>query len=78
MMKPTPGLQAAIVLRYLERTGPTTPEALAEAIEAAGALPSPVLPLPVHQAIARLCRAGRAQCVGPRTYAPWRSSMVTR
>ena len=68
----TPGTHAAIVLRYLDRLGPTSPDALCVVLEAEQALPSPVDPGRVLSSIVRLCRVGRARCVAGGLYAPRR------
>jgi len=68
----TPGTHAAIVLRYLDRLGPASPDALCVVLEAEQALPSPVDPGRVLSSIVRLCRVGRARCVAGGLYAPRR------
>ena len=68
----TPGTRAAIVLRYLDRLGPTSPDALCVVLEAEQALPSPVEPGRVVSSIVSLCRAGRARRVVGGLYAPRR------
>jgi len=68
----TPGTHAAIVLRYLDRLGPTSPDALCVVLEAEQALPSPVEPGRVLSSIVSLCRAGRARRVVGGLYAPRR------
>ena len=68
----TPGTHAAIVLRYLDRTGPTSPAALCAVLDAEQALPSPVDPGRVLSSIVRLCLAGRALRVAGGLYAPRR------
>ena len=68
----TPGTHAAIVLRYLDRIGPTSPDALCVVLEAEQALPSPVEPGRVLSSIVSLCRAGRARRVVGGLYAPRR------
>ena len=40
----TPGTRAAIVLRYLDRTGPTSPEALCDLLTTERALPGELDP----------------------------------
>ena len=68
----TPGTHAAIVLRYLDRIGPTSPDALCVVLETEQALPSPVDPGRVLSSIVRLCLAGRALRVAGGLYAPRR------
>ena len=65
----TPGTRAAIVLRYLDRTGPISPEALAELLTSECALPGGVDSRGVLLSIVRLCLAGRALRVGDGLYA---------
>lgn len=68
----TPGTRAAIVLRYLDRTGPTSPEVLCDLLTTERALPGELDPSRVRSSLYRLCRAGRAERRGDGLYAPRR------